>query len=350
PQRIIPTERSDRKAVMAMESRAVRMHGGWQRLKARWMTRLWYARLFGRFGPRSRVAPPLHVLHPERAAVGSGVTIGPGCRIETHPPPLPSRKAPPLLAIGDRVRIGGHVRLVSCTSLIIGDGAQIEDGCLITDCEDEGAPDGQAYSREPKTGRPAVIGEGAWIGAGTVVLAGSRIGIRAIVLPGSVVDGDIPPWTLAAGQPARVIRVFDKTSRRWLPAAGAGAPGDAGNGIVPGIGAMDAARIAASAEAAAGTDAGREARGDGGTVAGAGNAAAERVAAGRAAAAAEQAAEKCAAAGQAAAEHAAAERIVAEHAAAERIVAEPAATDQAAAERAAGSAGDASPVDGKNAG
>ncbi|OUM95796.1 MAG: hypothetical protein BAA02_00015 [Paenibacillaceae bacterium ZCTH02-B3] len=201
-----------------METRAALMHQRWQRMKAWWVTRLWYDRLFGRIGPRSRVLPPLYVRHPERVDIGSGVTIGPGCRIETHPPPQRSKKAPPLVSIGDRVRIGGHVRLVGCASLIIEDGVQIEDGCLITDCEYRGAPDGQAYDRQPKTGRPTVIGEGAWIGAGSVVLAGSRIGCRAIVLPGSVVDGVVPPWSMAAGVPAQVIRTYDKGRRLWVPA------------------------------------------------------------------------------------------------------------------------------------
>jgi hypothetical protein len=186
------------------------------------VTRLWYARLFGRIGLRSRIAPPLVVLHPERTAIGSGVTIGPGCRVETFPPPLRSKKTAPMLVIGDRVRIGSQVRLACCTSLTIGPGVQIEDGCLITDCEYGGSPDGMAYYRQPKSGRPTVIGEGAWIGAGTAVLAGSRIGSRAIVLPGSVVSGEIPPWSMAGGSPAVVMRIYDAGRRMWLPVAAAG--------------------------------------------------------------------------------------------------------------------------------
>lgn len=188
------------------------MHRRWQRLKAWWMTRLWYAGMLGAIGPRSRIAPPLYVRHAERVAIGSGTEIGPHGRLEAHPPPQRSNKAP-LLLIGDRVRIGGNVRLVVRASLVIGNGACIEDGCLVTDCEYGGAPDGPAYDRQPKTGRPTVIGEGAWIGAGSAVLAGSRIGRRAVILPGSVVDGEIPPFAVAAGAPAKVVRTLSARGR-----------------------------------------------------------------------------------------------------------------------------------------
>lgn len=189
-----------------MVTRTSKTHRNWQRLKAWWVTRSWYRKLFAEFGPRSRIAPPLHVRHPEFVVIGSGSSLGTHCRLETQPPQTRSNKPVPLIRIGDRVRIGGGVRLSGCVSLTIENGAWIEDGCTITDCEYGGAPDGPAYYRQRRSGRPTLVGEGAWIGAGSTVLAGARIGRRAIILPGSVVDGDIPPCAVAAGVPATVIR------------------------------------------------------------------------------------------------------------------------------------------------
>ena len=51
-----------------------------------------------------------------------------------------------------------------------------------------------------------VIGKGAWIGAGAIILKGVHIGADAIVAAGSVVTKDIPPYSLAVGNPCRVIR------------------------------------------------------------------------------------------------------------------------------------------------
>lgn len=203
-----------------MEPGTSKVHRRWRNVKAWWVTRMWYRRMFGELGPRTVITPPLSTVHPECAALGSGVRIGPSCRIETHPPLSRSKKPVPLIRIGDRVRIGRGVRLVGTVSLTIGDGAWIEDGCTITDREYAGLPEGPAYWRQNPEGRPTSIGEGAWIGAGSAVLAGSRIGARAIILPGSVVDGEIPPRTVAAGVPAKVIRVYDGNRKGWADIRG----------------------------------------------------------------------------------------------------------------------------------
>ena len=54
-----------------------------------------------------------------------------------------------------------------------------------------------------------VIGNDVWIGYQAVVLSGVKIGDGAIIGAGSVVTKDIPPYTIAAGVPARVIRKID---------------------------------------------------------------------------------------------------------------------------------------------
>lgn len=46
----------------------------------------------------------------------------------------------------------------------------------------------------------------AWVGFGSILLPGVRVGEGAIVGAGSVVTRDVPPWTIVAGNPARVVR------------------------------------------------------------------------------------------------------------------------------------------------
>jgi len=53
---------------------------------------------------------------------------------------------------------------------------------------------------------PTVICDKAWVGFNAVILKGVTIGEGAIVGAGSVVTKNIPPWTIAAGNPAKVIR------------------------------------------------------------------------------------------------------------------------------------------------
>ena len=65
---------------------------------------------------------------------------------------------------------------------------------------------GIPYHLQPWKERDVTIGEDCWIGAGTIIVAGVSIGDRTVVAAGSVVTKDIPPDSIAAGVPARVIR------------------------------------------------------------------------------------------------------------------------------------------------
>ena len=58
-------------------------------------------------------------------------------------------------------------------------------------------------SRQSMPERPVTIGDGSWLGHGTVVLPGSTIGRHVVVGANSVVNGDLPDYSVAVGSPAR---------------------------------------------------------------------------------------------------------------------------------------------------
>ena len=60
-----------------------------------------------------------------------------------------------------------------------------------------------------------IIGESTWIGANTVVVAGVKIGKHCIVAGGSVVTKDIPPYSVAVGNPARVVKQYNHSTGEW---------------------------------------------------------------------------------------------------------------------------------------
>ncbi len=62
-------------------------------------------------------------------------------------------------------------------------------------------------------GKPVVIEDGVWVGADAIILKGSRIGRGAVIGAGAVVAGEIPPFCVAAGNPARVVRELQKDSQ-----------------------------------------------------------------------------------------------------------------------------------------
>lgn len=65
------------------------------------------------------------------------------------------------------------------------------------------------------TTKPIVIEDDVWIGAGSVITAGVTIGRHSIVAAGSVVTKSLPPYSVCAGVPARIIKYFDSESKEW---------------------------------------------------------------------------------------------------------------------------------------
>lgn len=82
----------------------------------------------------------------------------------------------------------------------------IIDGTLATRSLDSGA---RNY-----VDKPVRIEDGAWIGAGAIILPGVTIGIQSIVGAGSVVTRDVPDGCVVAGNPARVIKKFDLSASK----------------------------------------------------------------------------------------------------------------------------------------
>lgn len=64
-------------------------------------------------------------------------------------------------------------------------------------------------------GAPITIGDNVWIGGNTVILPGVTVGSGCVIGAGSVVTRDIPPNSIAAGNPCRVLREITETDRHF---------------------------------------------------------------------------------------------------------------------------------------
>ncbi len=62
---------------------------------------------------------------------------------------------------------------------------------------------------------PVIIDDDVWVGANSVILAGSKIGKHSVVAAGSVVNTVIPPYSVCAGVPAKVIKSYDFNDKVW---------------------------------------------------------------------------------------------------------------------------------------
>lgn len=113
------------------------------------------------------------------------------------------------VSIGDRVYLGHGVLLEVSREIVIEDGAWIAAGSSISDNDGHTLdPKARLSGMPPRPGEvlPVRICRNAWIGRGCRILKGVTIGEGAVVGAGSVVFSSVPPFGVAMGNPARVVR------------------------------------------------------------------------------------------------------------------------------------------------
>lgn len=111
------------------------------------------------------------------------------------------------IAIGEGVYLNRGVMVAAMDLVEIGDHTMVANGAVITDADhvvnDRERPiSWQGYVSKG----PTRIGDNCWLGANVVVTSGVTIGHRCVIGANSTVTRDIPPYSLAVGSPARVIR------------------------------------------------------------------------------------------------------------------------------------------------
>ena len=130
----------------------------------------------------------------------------------------------PSLIIGNNVIVGYGVHVAATNSVRIGNDVLVGSRVIITD-HNHGIYRGEVQTSplEVPADRPltsdaeVVIEDNVWIGDGVAILPGSRIGQGSIIGANSVVRYTIPEFCVAAGSPARPIKVYDRESHSWVP-------------------------------------------------------------------------------------------------------------------------------------
>jgi len=138
-------------------------------------------RLLARVGQGAIVEPPFYCTYGKNTTLGDHAYLNFLCTILDN----------------NEVRIGSHA--------MIGPGVQIYTAAhpLRADDRNEGW----------EVAKPVAIEDNVWVGGSAILLPGVTIGRNAVVGAGAVVTRSVPPDTVVAGNPARIIRRIEPTSR-----------------------------------------------------------------------------------------------------------------------------------------
>lgn len=120
------------------------------------------------------------------------------------------------LTIGKHVRITARCRITCAGNISIGNDSLFAPDVFITDHNHGMDPELKGgYSPQDITIKDVTIGEGVWLGQRVCVLPGVTIGDHSIIGASSVVTKNIPSYSMAVGNPARVIKQWNFNRKKW---------------------------------------------------------------------------------------------------------------------------------------
>ena len=108
------------------------------------------------------------------------------------------------VVIGDHTRIGLHNTIIGPVD--IGNHVNLAQGITVTALNHNFSDANKRIDEQGVSTNPVTIEDDVWIGANAVILPGVTIGEHCVVAAGAVVTKDVPPHSLVAGVPAKVIK------------------------------------------------------------------------------------------------------------------------------------------------
>jgi acetyltransferase-like isoleucine patch superfamily enzyme len=168
---------------------------------------------------------PLSAVRDLAARVGAGLTAWSGAgegdrapagqagHLATEDPALFTPRVygdPAKLHVADTAVVNDALFNLSSGEITVGEWAFFGHGVSVL----TGTHDWRTFGKVrqtavPKSGRDVVIEEGVWVSSGATLVGPCRIGANAVVAVGAVVMGDVAPYTIVGGVPAKVLRTIE---------------------------------------------------------------------------------------------------------------------------------------------
>lgn len=174
-----------------------------------------YHHSFGSYSSRMFIGKNVTFQNPECLHFEEGVGVGDysyflPCKeyagIEYHP----------RIQFGKRCWIGIRNSFACIDHIIVGNDVLFAGHVHITDHSHGFEKIGIPIIKQPLTSKGGiVIGNNCWLGFSCEILSGVTIGDNCIVAARAVVTKDIPPYSIVAGNPAKIIKKYNFKTQKW---------------------------------------------------------------------------------------------------------------------------------------
>jgi acetyltransferase-like isoleucine patch superfamily enzyme len=165
-------------------------------------------------GSGTYIHPSVHILGKKNIRVGSNTCLSEGCWLNINQRVL-NKIA---IAIGSNCFIGKQNFFSSGDIISIGDYTLTTIGCrFIGSTHKIDNPDVPYLLTGTTNDDQIIIGVNCFFGAGTMVLGNVKIGHGSVIGANSLVLRDIPPFSIAIGNPAQVSKRYSFVKKTWLP-------------------------------------------------------------------------------------------------------------------------------------
>lgn len=160
---------------------------------------------------KSTIRKALHIKGQKFFKIGRDVSIDSNARIDVYK----TKDVIPQLKIANNVMISFNFTALVTTSLVIDENVLIASNVFIT-TENHGInPELGPYINQQLVSGDVHIKRNVWIGEKVIILPGVTVGEYSIIGAGSIVTKNIPPYSIACGNPAKVIKKYDLDKHSW---------------------------------------------------------------------------------------------------------------------------------------
>lgn len=167
---------------------------------------------FALFGENSTICYPSILSGIEDISIADRTIILPNSRLQNYY----QGNNKPSIQIGNHCYIGYYFSILNASSVTLGNDVLIASHVLISS-ENHGIdPETDTpYMNQSLRSTPVSIGDGCWIGEKACILPGVKIGKKCIIGANSVVTKSIPDYSIAVGNPAKVIKKYNFMNHQW---------------------------------------------------------------------------------------------------------------------------------------